>query len=85
MRCSRFLLALLAAPAVMLATPSLAQQSSAGVPARPIRGPWKPDLPLAKAYDASAKALAMADANPLIRWEYRVWCETGYRLSLIHI
>jgi glyoxylase-like metal-dependent hydrolase (beta-lactamase superfamily II) len=46
---------------------------------RPIRGPWKPDLPLAKAYDSAAKALAQADDNPLIRWEYRVWCETGYR------
>ena len=79
MRRYRFLLVLLAAPAAMFATPSLAQQKPAGAQVRPIRGPWKPDLPLAKAYDASAKALAMADANPLIRWEYRVWCETGYR------
>lgn len=69
MRLSRLVLALLVASA---ATPALAQQ-------KPIRGPWKSDLPLAKAYDGSAKALAMADANPLIRWEYRVWCETGYR------
>jgi glyoxylase-like metal-dependent hydrolase (beta-lactamase superfamily II) len=45
----------------------------------PIRGPWKPDRPLAKAYDDVAKAMAMVDDNPLIRWEYRVWCVTGYR------
>lgn len=78
MRFNRSVTALLAAAATLLATPCLSQQATGADP-RPIRGPWKPDLPLAKAYDASAKALAMADDNPLIRWEYRVWCETGYR------
>lgn len=75
----RTLACLLAAAAALTATPGGAQPSAAAAEARPIRGPWKPDLPLAKAYDASARALAMADDNPLIRWEYRVWCETGYR------
>lgn len=65
-----------AAALALLAAPGAAQQAET---AKPIRGPWKPDLPLARAYDASARALAMADDNPLIRWEYRVWCETGYR------
>jgi len=78
MRSNRLVTALLASVATFLASPSLGQQATGADP-RPIRGPWKPDLPLAKAYDASAKALAMADDNPLIRWEYRVWCETGYR------
>lgn len=73
MRRNPILFAAAAATALALAAPSGAKE------AKPIRGPWKPDLPLAKAYDASARALAMADDNPLIRWEYRVWCETGYR------
>lgn len=34
---------------------------------------------LAKAYADSAKALAEVDDNPVIRWQHRVWCETGYR------
>jgi glyoxylase-like metal-dependent hydrolase (beta-lactamase superfamily II) len=34
---------------------------------------------LARGYDAAARALSQVDDNPLIRWEYRVWCETGYR------
>lgn len=46
---------------------------------KPFRGPVLPDGPLAKAYNEAAKALASADDNPLIAWEYRVWCETGYR------
>src|SRR5262245_27776417 len=78
MRSHRTAAALLAAAATTLAMPAVAQPAAAPEP-RPIRGPWKPDLPLARAYDASARALAMADDNPLIRWEYRVWCETGYR------
>jgi glyoxylase-like metal-dependent hydrolase (beta-lactamase superfamily II) len=76
MRPGPTLVALLAAAVALSSTPSGAQPTP---PANPIRGPWKPDLPLARAYDASARALAMADDNPLIRWEYRVWCETGYR------
>jgi len=75
MRARQTLCVLSAAAATLLATPSHGQPAEV----RPIRGPWKPDLPLAKAYDGAARALAMADDNPLIRWEYRVWCETGYR------
>jgi hypothetical protein len=33
---------------------------------------------LARGYDAAARALSQADDNPLIGWEYRLWCETGY-------
>lgn len=42
-------------------------------------GPLAPDMPFAKAYDDAAAALAAADDNPMIRWQYRVWCQTGYR------
>ncbi|MGW0199220.1 MBL fold metallo-hydrolase [Nonomuraea sp. NPDC003201] len=45
----------------------------------PWGGPLAPDLPLAKAYDTAARALAEVDDNPVIRWQYRVWCQTGYR------
>ena len=72
---ARKALSVLFAAATLFATHGYAQPADP----RPIRGPWKPDLPLAKAYDTAARALAMADDNPLIRWEYRVWCETGYR------
>ena len=78
MRVFLSLAALLAGPLLFLAAPTEGLAQSRPDP-RPLRGLWKPDLPLARAYDASARALAMADANPLIRWEYRVWCETGYR------
>lgn len=68
--------ALMAVSSLALAAPGFSQ----GVEdEKPVRGPLKPDMPLAKAYDEAAKALAMADDNPLMRWEYRVWCETGYR------
>ncbi|TNE67936.1 MAG: MBL fold metallo-hydrolase [Alphaproteobacteria bacterium] len=46
---------------------------------QPFRGPLAPDLPLAGGYDGAAKALAQVDDNPIIAWEYRIWCETGYR------
>ena len=39
----------------------------------------RPDLPLARAYNEATRALSKVDDNPLIGWEYRVWCETGYR------
>lgn len=42
-------------------------------------GPLGPDLPAAKGYNDAAKALATIDDNPVIRWEHRVWCETGHR------
>lgn len=45
----------------------------------PWGGPLAPDKPLAKAYNDGARALAEADDNPVIRWQYRVWCQTGYR------
>ncbi|MGO4421903.1 MBL fold metallo-hydrolase, partial [Streptomyces sp. MCAF7] len=45
----------------------------------PWGGPLAPDKPLAKAYVDAAKALAGVDDNPVIQWQYRVWCETGYR------
>ncbi len=59
--------------------PGPASASRSVVEAKPFRGPLKPDLPLAKAYNDAARALAGADDNPLIGWEYRIWCETGYR------
>lgn len=79
MRTPRNLAPALLAMAALLATPAGAEPATPGAASQPIRGPWKPDRPLAKAYDEAARALAMADDNPLIRWEYRVWCETGYR------
>ncbi|MFD5753595.1 MBL fold metallo-hydrolase [Streptomyces sp. NPDC127033] len=45
----------------------------------PWGGPLAPDRPLAKAYDDAARALSEVDDNPVIRWQYRVWCQTGYR------
>lgn len=45
----------------------------------PWGGPLAPDQPLAKAYGDAARALADVDDNPMIRWQYRVWCQTGYR------
>lgn len=59
------------------ATPS--PQANNGDAAHSFRGPLLPDRPLARAYNDAARALSQADDNPLIRWEYRVWCETGYR------
>ena len=45
---------------------------------KPWVGPLYPDTPIAQAHNDAARALAMADGNPIIRWTYRVWCETGY-------
>lgn len=45
---------------------------------KPWVGALYPDTPVAQGHNDAAKALAMVDGNPLIRWEYRVWCETGY-------
>jgi glyoxylase-like metal-dependent hydrolase (beta-lactamase superfamily II) len=77
----------LAATGLMVAacasTPNTDQQatpaSNVGDSTRPFRGPISPDLPLARGYNEAARALSLVDDNPLIRWEYRVWCETGYR------
>lgn len=60
----------------LLATPIAGQDAPAN---KPFRGPLKPDLPTAKGYNDAARAMSLVDDNPLIRWEYRVWCETGYR------
>jgi glyoxylase-like metal-dependent hydrolase (beta-lactamase superfamily II) len=79
MRLRRTFAAALLAAGTVLVAPAQAQPPAPGAEVRPIRGPWKPDRPLAKAYDEAARALAMADDNPLIRWAYRVWCQTGYR------
>ena len=64
--------------AAALAAPGAGHETAEGE-SKPFRGPLKPDQPLARGYNDAAKALAMVDDNPLIRWEYRVWCETGYR------
>lgn len=56
------------------AAPAAAQAADA-----PWGGPLAPDKPLAKAYADAARALAEVDDNPVIRWQYRVWCQTGYR------
>jgi glyoxylase-like metal-dependent hydrolase (beta-lactamase superfamily II) len=48
-------------------------------PAKPFAGPLAPDMPLAKAYDSAAKAFADSTDNPVLKWHYRVWCQTGYR------
>ncbi|UNZ18219.1 MBL fold metallo-hydrolase [Streptomyces sp. 891-h] len=72
----------MAAPTATAATASAT--TTAATPAAagsdvPWGGPLAPDKPLAKAYDTAAKALSEVDDNPVIRWQYRVWCQTGYR------
>lgn len=47
----------------------------------PFGGPLAADLPLAKAYDNAAKTMAETTDNPILKWEYRVWCQTGYRTT----
>ncbi|WP_329309605.1 MBL fold metallo-hydrolase [Streptomyces sp. NBC_01262] len=64
--------AVAAEPAADVATAAAAAEVPWG-------GPLAPDMPLAKAYDDGARALANVDDNPMIRWQYRVWCQTGYR------
>jgi glyoxylase-like metal-dependent hydrolase (beta-lactamase superfamily II) len=44
---------------------------------KPWVGPLYPDTPAAKAHADAARALANSD-NPIVRWQHRVWCETGY-------
>jgi glyoxylase-like metal-dependent hydrolase (beta-lactamase superfamily II) len=41
-------------------------------------GALYPDSAISQGHNDAAKALAMVDDNPLIRWTHRVWCETGY-------
>ncbi|WP_323800150.1 MBL fold metallo-hydrolase [Parasphingorhabdus sp.] len=71
--------ALIAASSLISVADSSGKEMERIAEEKPFRGPMKPDLPIAKAYDEAARALAMGDDNPLMRWEYRVWCETGYR------
>ncbi|WP_416979750.1 MBL fold metallo-hydrolase [Streptomyces sp. T028] len=71
-----------ALPSALLAPAGTAAAQPAAAPAAadvPWGGPLEPDRPLAKAYADSARALSQVDDNPVIRWQYRVWCETGYR------
>lgn len=63
----------------MAAEPVADVTTAAAAAEVPWGGPLAPDKPLAKAYDDGAKALANVDDNPMIRWQYRVWCQTGYR------
>lgn len=51
----------------------------AAEPTKPFAGPLAPDMPLAKAYDESAKAMSATSDNVVTQWHYRVWCQTGYR------
>jgi len=46
---------------------------------KPNGGPITADQPLAKAYDTAAKAFSDSTDNPVLKWHYRVWCQTGYR------
>lgn len=48
-------------------------------PSKPFAGPLAADLPLAKAYDSAARAFSDSTENPVLKWHYRVWCQTGYR------
>lgn len=57
----------------------LLKQSITEETVKPFRGPLTSDQPLARGYNDAAKSLSLVDDNPLIRWEYRIWCETGYR------
>lgn len=71
-------------PALLAGSGTAAAQTAAEVPQGtaaevPWGGPLAPDKPLAKAYDDAARALAGVDDNPMIRWQYRLWCRTGYR------
>ena len=48
-------------------------------PEKPYAGPLAADKPLAKAYDDAARAFSVSSDNPILHWNYRVWCQTGYR------
>ena len=45
---------------------------------KPWVGPLYPDTPVAASHAAAAKALAAVSDNPIVQWQNRVWCETGY-------
>jgi glyoxylase-like metal-dependent hydrolase (beta-lactamase superfamily II) len=53
-------------------------QTAAVAPADDWAGPLAPDLPIAKSFDDAAATFAGVSDNPMTKWEYRVWCQTGY-------
>lgn len=62
------------------AIPAASQADLAAVtPGPDWAGPLAPDLPIAKSYDSAAAGFAAVSDNPMTKWEYRVWCQTGYR------
>lgn len=66
----------------IIATAALTACGGGGTTAEPIKpngGPLAPDQPLAKAYDTAARAFSDSTENPVLKWHYRVWCQTGYR------
>lgn len=65
-------------PTVIAACSDAGSQTTDAVP---FGGPLAADLPLAKAYDDAAKAMAESTDNPILKWEYRIWCQTGYRTT----
>lgn len=65
---------LLASSMVLACSPLLAADQPHG-------GPLGPDGPIARSYVESARALSMGDDNPIIKWNFHVWCETGYRTT----
>jgi len=83
MRKLRFMTAGLTAVTVLGligANPAASQATVATVtPGPDWAGPLAPDLPIAKSYDSAAAGFAAVSGNPMTEWEYRVWCQTGYR------
>ena len=67
------------AVATAAATLLMACGGGGSVAPEPFGGPLAADLPLAKAYDTAAKAFSDSTDNPVLKWHYRVWCQTGYR------
>lgn len=68
---------LLAVSAPALAQPALLELYEVDE-LKPWVGALYPDSPAAASHAAAAKALAQASDNPIVHWQNRVWCETGY-------
>jgi glyoxylase-like metal-dependent hydrolase (beta-lactamase superfamily II) len=82
MRNKRVLSSLLMSAAILALNPAAPNVQAAAAPdAAPVPqgGPLAPDGLIAKAYNDAAKALAEVNNNPIVDWQYRVWCVTGYR------
>lgn len=77
---ARTLLAV-AAACIAVATAGCGDATSQAADSVHFGGPLAADLPLAKAYDDAARALAESTDNPILKWEYRIWCQTGYRTT----